>query len=142
MSEQRLCPKHGTVMRCYKNRGRTDWSQWHCPTCDNNTKRLRDSKDPRKRLVEYASRRARVFGLPCSIKFDDITIPEVCPVLGIKLVKGVGRALDSSPSIDRKRPELGYVPGNVMVISWKANRLRNNATLDELERLVKYVRGL
>ena len=34
-------------------------------------------------------------------------------------------------------PELGYIKGNVWVISNKANRIKNNATLEELRLLVK-----
>lgn len=40
---------------------------------------------------------------------------------------------EDSPSIDKVIPELGYVRGNVWVISNKANRIKNNATLEELK---------
>jgi hypothetical protein len=35
---------------------------------------------------------------------------------------------------------LGYVPGNVFVICWRANFLKSNASLDELEKIMKYVK--
>ena len=48
---------------------------------------------------------------------------------------------DNSPTLDRIVPELGYVPGNVAVISWKANRLKGNNTDPELfEKVAKYIR--
>lgn len=64
----------------------------------------------------------------------DVTIPELCPVLGIpmKINKGCSTSRDSSPSIDRFVPALGYVLGNVCVISLKANRIKNNGTPEEL----------
>ena len=39
------------------------------------------------------------------------------------LKEGQGPSNDS-PSIDRMKPDLGYVPGNVRIVSQKANRLK------------------
>lgn len=92
-----------------------------------------------KYLLWGARERAREGGYVCTITFDDIVIPEFCPLLGIKLQrgKGVGGQIFSSPSLDKIRPELGYVPGNVWVISQRANTLKNNASLEELQMLVQ-----
>jgi len=139
----RVCERHGTKMRRYKNRGREDWAQWHCSTCDAETKRAWYAADPRRRMLQHIRARARQTNLPFSLTLDDIVIPEFCPVLGLKLTKNDRRgARETSPSVDRHRPALGYVPSNVTVISWRANRLRNDATLEELEKIVAYVRGL
>ena len=43
----------------------------------------------------------------------------------------------SSPSLDRIIPSLGYVKGNIRVISFRANTLKNNATLSELELILE-----
>lgn len=45
------------------------------------------------------------------------------------------------PSLDRWDSSKGYVPGNVFVISYRANTLKNSATLDEALRIVKYLRA-
>jgi hypothetical protein len=37
-------------------------------------------------------------------------------------------------------PSLGYVRGNVEVISWRANSLKRDGTLDEMEKLVMWMR--
>lgn len=42
-------------------------------------------------------------------------------------------------SIDRIFPHLGYVKNNIQVISHKANRMKNSATLDELELFARWV---
>lgn len=89
-------------------------------------------KDVRKAMIEAAQNRARVKGLPIDLKPEDIEIPEYCPVFGIKLERGAGRHQPSSPSLDRIIPELGYVRGNIQVISQKANAMKNNATNSEL----------
>jgi hypothetical protein len=64
-------------------------------------------------------------------------VPDKCPILGIELFiseKGVGRT-DNSPSLDRIIPSLGYVKGNIAVISQRANRIKNDATLEEITKL-------
>ena len=79
-------------------------------------------------------------GLPFNLEESDIVIPEVCPVLGIPLKWGDGLQ-ESTPSVDRLIPELGYVKGNCKVISMKANRLKSNATVDQFKALIAYVEG-
>jgi hypothetical protein len=47
----------------------------------------------------------------------------------------------NSPSLDRINNNLGYVPGNVIVVSDRANRIKNNATIEELEKIVNYYKN-
>jgi len=78
-----------------------------------------------------------------TIKFENIEQPEYCPVLGIKLNygwSGEGCRDDAKATIDKLIPELGYVPGNVFVISWRANKLKSNMTIVELEKILKYMK--
>ena len=72
-------------------------------------------------------------GLPFDIDLEDIVIPEVCPVLGIpiEIDLGRGRRKGDSPSLDKFVPEKGYTKGNIAVISWRANWLKNNGTTEE-----------
>jgi len=75
------------------------------------------------------------------ISADDLQpLPAHCPVLGIPLdySKVIGR--DNWPSVDRVDSSKGYVPGNVCVISYRANRIKNDGTLDEHVRIVDYMR--
>jgi hypothetical protein len=87
-------------------------------------------------MVDRALARALRKGVPFSIGADDVVVPQACPVLGIALRCATrGESLDASPSLDRIVPALGYVPGNVRVISFRANRLKADATAAEM-RLV------
>lgn len=61
-------------------------------------------------------------------------IPTHCPVLGIELKSGRENK-DANISIDRIVPDLGYVVGNIIIVSFLANRLRSNATVDQLVRV-------
>ena len=80
--------------------------------------------------------------IPFTIKLDEIERPEFCPVFGTKLNygwSGEGRRDRNKASIDKIIPELGYVKGNVAVISWRANMLKGNMTIDELKKLLRYM---
>jgi hypothetical protein len=104
-------------------------------------------KNPEHYLWCSARARARKYGLPFSIEIKDIVIPSVCPVLGLPLVFHTERspnrmARPNAPSVDRIIPAAGYVPGNVRVISWRANDIKGNATFEELEAVVFELRRL
>lgn len=84
-------------------------------------------------LWSAARQRARRGGIEFTISRQDVVIPERCPVLGIELnVTERGRMRPDSPSLDKIDPTKGYVPGNVWVISWRANRMKSDASPTEL----------
>lgn len=95
---------------------------------------------PQQYLLMAARNRAKLQNLPCTITKDDIVIPQFCPVLGIPLVRARGRPDDNSPSLDKIVPELGYVTGNIKVISMKANRLKSDGTEAEHLAIAEYMR--
>lgn len=103
------------------------------------TTKRRYSSDRRLSLFEGAKRRAKLEGLPFSITIDDIIIPEVCPVLGIPIQVGLPANSPGLPSLDKFIPELGYVPGNITVISLRANSIKKNASIAEIEALYKWM---
>lgn len=89
-------------------------------------------EDPRKIMLYSAKHRAQAKGLSFDIDVEDIIIPEYCPVLNIKLELFHESQNRSSPSLDRIDSNLGYTKGNIQVISWLANTMKTNASLDEL----------
>jgi hypothetical protein len=76
---------------------------------------------------------------------DLLPLPEICPLLGIGLDYSTGskgrKWHASSPSLDRLDNTKGYAPDNVWIISNRANTLKRDATLEELETLVGCLRG-
>jgi hypothetical protein len=95
-----------------------------------------------KEILNGARWRARKFSVPFALTVSDLDPPVLCPVLGMPIDYGRKQRLgpgDDSPSIDRIVPALGYVAGNVRIMSFRANRIRNNATLDDLRKLVLYL---
>ena len=97
----------------------------------------------RHHLVYDARARAKRDGIPCAITVEDIVWPTHCPAFGIELVyvKSNGKIRQTSATLDRRDNTLGYVPGNVFVLSHKANRLKSNATIAELEALLAYMKS-
>lgn len=98
-------------------------------------------KNPAKVLLWGARQRSRKKGWACNLTLDDIAIPNFCPVLGIPIfldldAKRVQRNKPNSPSLDRIHADMGYVKGNVRVISWRANDLKKNMTLEEARLVV------
>lgn len=89
----------------------------------------------------HAKRNAKVKGREFNIEVHDLTLPATCPLLGIPLLPFSGRLQEGSPSVDRIDPTKGYVKGNVWIISNKANRIKSNASLEELELLVENLRA-
>ena len=84
-------------------------------------------------ILNSARSRCRIHGITFNITEEDIIIPEVCPYLNkpITRIQGKGRQ-DYNPSLDRIDPTKGYIKGNIEIISDKANRMKNNATKEEL----------
>ena len=101
--------------------------------------------DPRKKLLYAARKRAKQNELECTITVDDIVIPGICPALGIKLEARIGAGrqnreeIGNSPSLDRIDNSKGYIPGNVAVISLRANMIKTNATAAELKAVAAYI---
>lgn len=91
----------------------------------------------KKALLRAAKARAKKKGIPFDITIDDFILTEECPLLEIPLTVGYGNSLENSYSLDKIIPELGYVKGNVWVISNKANMIKSNASLKELQLLTK-----
>lgn len=91
-------------------------------------------------ILATARSNAKRGGFACTISRADIVVPRYCPALGIPLRKAHGRMNDNSPSIDRLDPDQGYTPDNISIISWKANRIKSDATLMELVALVAWLR--
>ena len=93
--------------------------------------------------VKRAKQRAKLLCLPFDLDDRLIHCPRFCPALGLQLRYGpnTGGLGPDSPSIDRVYPALGYVIGNVRVISHRANTIKSDASAEELEKVLAYVKS-
>jgi hypothetical protein len=96
----------------------------------------------KSKLVAAAKKRGKQQGLETTISTRDLGWPTHCPILGIEL-NYMGRQRpdmprDAAASLDRWDNAKGYIPGNVFVISLRANALKSNATAAELYKVAQY----
>lgn len=101
-----------------------------------------DNKVRLRYILGAAKARARIRDVPFDLTIDTLpTIPDRCPALGITMVLG-GPVRESTPTLDRIEPSKGYVPGNVQWLSHRANRIKSDATVEELEAIANLLRSL
>jgi hypothetical protein len=115
-------------------------AEWEKNRADRAVEAFKNAR--RTHMLASAKKRAKEAGLSFNLDISDIMIPENCPVLGIPIYFGDVANRENSPSVDRIHPERGYVKGNTIVISFRANRLRNNATVEELRRIADFYEKL
>lgn len=98
---------------------------------------------PEGRVKENLNQRksaAKKKGIVFDLVFEDLLpLPTHCPIFGIEL-DYTGNNIKNSPSIDRIIPEKGYVKGNVMIISNRANTLKRDASIEEVHLLSDFYR--
>lgn len=91
-------------------------------------------------MLERARQRARKKGFDFDLTVEDITpLPAHCPVFGQPFEPNNGHQNPNAYSLDRIDNSKGYVRGNVAVISYLANRLKNDATPDQLRRIADWM---
>jgi len=93
-------------------------------------------RDPQRRIWKAAKDNAKKAGIEFNIEKSDIVIPEVCPVFGKPFVYGDRRW---SASIDRIDSDKGYVKGNIQIISNLANRMKSDASPEELYLFASWI---
>jgi hypothetical protein len=152
LSKERKKERHKEVDRLSKRK-------WYKDNKEESKRRVKEwqMRDPKKHNIRQATyrkshpdklwigavkQRAKARGIEFSITEKDIVIPEFCPILGIRLYRVGGQSSDNSPSIDRIDSTRGYTKDNIQVISTKANKLKNSASLEELVILGEWAKTL
>lgn len=92
-----------------------------------------DSRTLLNRIKASAKNRGIPFDLELS-EINNLSFPITCPILGIPLKYHMGKAQDDSYSFDRIDPNYGYTIDNIIIISHKANRLKNSLTPELIEK--------
>lgn len=159
------CKTHKALFEFSKNNTSKDGLQYRCRSCDKNyqSKRREENKntsleygrkyqakrrqdfDYRLRMLLNASKqRASLKNREHTITLEDIKelypVDGKCPVFGFDLEFNSGGFRETSPSIDRIDSSKGYTKDNIQIISWKANRIKSYATVEELETVVSYLK--
>lgn len=82
--------------------------------------------------------RCKKKGIPFNITYMDVLrcVPDdmVCPITNTVMCIDGSRGKRNSASIDRIKPNLGYVVGNIAIISFQANCIKQDCIDPELFR--------
>lgn len=154
--DEKQCPKCNKVLpikEFYFDKQSKDGLFYYCKSCDSDRRKKWRKNNPERQAISNKyfelKKRARKKNIPMEINAEYIKnmYPDdmICPVLGIKMERGIGGSpenISNSSSIDRIIPEKGYVPGNVIVVSMKANQIKSNATPDEIIKVGKFYKKL
>lgn len=95
--------------------------------------------DPQKKMFQQVRARAKSRKIPFNLNIEDIIIPDKCPLLECEFVVGQKYAYPYTHSLDRINNEKGYIKGNVQVVCFKANSMKNSATQKELLLFAKNI---
>jgi hypothetical protein len=95
---------------------------------------------PEKALIIRIKGKAKRNGIAFDLLPSDIDFPKVCPVLGIPMNYEDTRS-DGYPHLDRIVPSVGYVSGNVCIISSRANRIKQDGTAYEHLLIADYIKA-
>jgi len=100
-----------------------------------------DSDLYRAHRAKYRSKksRAKQEGKVFTVAFGELDFPAFCPILGIKIDYFAEGRQENSCSFDQIDPSAGYVKGNVQIISWRANRLKNDGSAEEHRKIADYL---
>ena len=153
------CKEHKLLSEFHKNGGCKDGRAYKCKSCkkeyDKNVCRFKKwfitkRKDAKRSDIDFTIEPTDIPGVKIREtittdrrggkhkSWEAVEYPKVCPVLGIELDWGMNGKQPNSPSLDRIDPTKGYIPGNVMMISDLANKMKQNATSEQLKQFSRY----
>lgn len=134
------CDRKYSQLKRQSKEYNTQHAMWH--------KKRRSEKGLAWSIWMSAKRNAKSRGLDFTLQENDIVIPDFCPILNIPLIKDVNYlkyhnklnqlTTPNYPSMDRIDVNKGYIKENIHVISWRANHLKHDATLQEFEMVYNW----
>jgi len=131
--------KGSTCSKCGRNERYTKTAR--CTNCYMEAGQVTDFGKRKKQLLDRIKAQAKIRGVEFNISVDDVVWNTHCPIFGFELNYWATNARErDTASFDRKNSSMGYVKGNVSVISNKANSCKSNMTTEEIERLLIYAK--
>ena len=120
-----------------------------CSQCEKDRFNKRYRVNPIPQLISGFRNRAKKQNVPFNLTVDDMkdlikNAADICPALGVKMEIAKLYANDSnySPSFDRIDPKKGYTKNNIVIVSNRANRIKSDATVDEIRKVADFYERL
>jgi regulatory protein YycI of two-component signal transduction system YycFG len=146
------CSKCNTVKNYtefHKSKRYKDGLDYKCKQCEKERSSLKyqatyNNHEWRlKQLINFSKQRTKKNKLEHTLTLEELKeiypTNNKCPVFGITFEWGGNQS--NSPSIDRIDNDKGYTKNNCQVISARANSIKSNATIEELESVVNYLKA-
>jgi len=153
LREFKICNKCNKELSFNKFRERKDtgWKDInnkfrysYCRECEKKRFKEAYKKDPIPQMLSNSKIRAKAKKLPHNITSDDIREvwpkDNICPVLKKPFEMGFKskKTKSMAPSLDKIIPSKGYTKGNIVVISDIVNRLKSDASLEDLKKIINF----
>ena len=117
-----------------------------CAQCEKDRFNKRYRVNPIPQLISGFRNRAKKQNVPFNLTVDDMkdlikNAADICPALGVKMEIAKLYANDSnySPSFDRIDPKKGYTKNNIVIVSNRANRIKSDATVNEIRKVADFM---
>ena len=140
-------PNKGKLVGWTDIKGGTRCSR--CKDCEKNKANKKYRLNPIPQLIFGFKKRAKSQKVPFDLTVENIrdllkNAGNICPVLGVKMtISELGSGdTNYSPSFDRIYPKKGYVKGNIVIVSNKANRIKTDATVEEIRKVADFYEKL
>jgi len=145
MDESKTCFKCGEVKplsEFNKNKTKKNGISTHCKVCHAVYAKKHSMSRPFYRTMTHARHRAAQYGLEFDLTeaYLEAIWTGYCPVFGIKFnLPGATSKMPQTPTLDRVIPHKGYTQGNVVWISDFANRIKMEATSEEIQAVATWL---
>lgn len=142
MKQCKVCKEHKQLEEFGRSKNRLDGYLHECKNCWS----VKKAADYRKKWFEYQARlkksECKRKGLPYDLtpEYLESIWTDTCPIYGVEFVR-FDKSHPHSPALDRLDPSKGYTKGNVVYISARANRIKYDATADELRLVLNFLEG-
>ena len=143
MKTCRLCKQEKSIDEFHLNKTTKDGYDSRCKLCRKEESRSKYTKDPFSTLARCKKAECKKKGLKYNLDADYLRKLWIgkCPVFDTAITIGnSGYGSHKSGHLDRLDPSLGYTKGNVQYISGRANRIKYDATIEELEQIIEYMK--
>ena len=146
-----FCKKKLSIEK-FRTVSRKNWRGQYpqCKICESLLMKVKYKKNPIPQMLSNAKIRAKQKGVDFNLTSQYLKkiFPKdnKCPISGLNFEFGyINREKinkNNSPSLDRIIPSKGYVIGNVMVISDLMNRMKQDSTFEDIEKLYNFYKKI
>lgn len=138
----KTCEKTKDETNFHKSPTNRDGLNSHCSECRSKASAKSYKKDWFQKTCNLKKSYCKTRNIPFDLdkEYLESIWTERCPVFNRPFVRH-DKKNDMCPAIDRLDPSKGYTKGNVKFISARANRIKYDASVEELKQVLAYVEG-